>query len=173
MDIFVTLGAFINAECCLLFHLWGGKFDAVIRTMHKKCQFRIATKQGSRQIALGREAINKWYSVLLDCMRHVDRDWKCCSWTAPKNRGNLQKSCSSNWCVYVSEGYPLGKLRKARRAADVSVCARVLILASFLVTSFGLGSLSVSSVLLVLPFCFSGEIQQIYYICITVGICSA
>ena len=54
IDIFVTLGPFIYAECCPLFHLWGGKFDAVIRTMHKKCQFRIATKQGSRQIALGR-----------------------------------------------------------------------------------------------------------------------
>ena len=85
----------------LPFHLRGGKFDAVIRTMHKKCQFRFATKQGSSQIALGREAINKWYSVLLKCMRHVDRDWKCCSWMALRNRGNLEVMFVDLMCLCV------------------------------------------------------------------------
>ena len=69
----------------LPFHLLVGKFDAVIRTMHKKCQFRIATKQARQQAnCIREEAINKWYSVLLDCLRHVDTDWKCRSWMAIK-----------------------------------------------------------------------------------------
>ena len=86
----------------LPFHLRGGKFDAVIRTMHKKCQFRIATKQGR----LWEEAMNKWYSVLLDCMRHVDeREIRNVAHGWPlKNRGspaNLEVMFVELMCLCV------------------------------------------------------------------------